>query len=169
MLLASGVLTAVPIRGARLYGAGAAEARLSLLAAAEACLGVPYRYAGIDRRGLDCSGLVYLSFREGCNYYAAPRTAEAIYNWTEKIDARELQIGDLVFFVTAGQRISHVGIYAGNGRFIHSASEGPRTGVMYSRLDEAYWKRTYRGAGRALPWDDEAAAAMASAVNKEKP
>jgi probable lipoprotein NlpC len=55
-----------------------------------------------------------------------------------------------------------VGIYAGGGNFIHSASSGPNTGVIYSRLDEAYWRRTFLGAGRALPWDDEAAEAMAA-------
>jgi probable lipoprotein NlpC len=44
-----------------------------------------------------------------------------------------------------------VGIYAGEGRFIHAASEGPKTGVIYSALDEDYWQRTYVGAGRFLP------------------
>jgi probable lipoprotein NlpC len=74
-----------------------------------------------------------------------------LYNWTEKISAEALQPGDLVFFITQGRDISHVGIYTGEGSFIHSASEGPRTGVIYSRLDESYWQRTFAGAGRALP------------------
>ena len=161
-LLASGVFAAVPIQEKSVQGAGAAEARLKLLAAAESCLGTPYRYAGIDRKGLDCSGLVYLSFREALKF-TIPRTSEGIYNWAEKIATEDLQPGDLVFFVTDGQNVSHLGIYAGEGRFIHSASEGPRTGVMYSTMDEAYWKRTYKGAGRALPWDAAAAQAMASA------
>ena len=160
LLMAPGLFAAVPIQGKSVQGAGAAEARLKLLAAAESCLGTPYRYAGLDRSGLDCSGLVYLSFREGLNY-TIPRTAESIYSWADKITTEELQPGDLVFFVTDGQKVSHIGIYAGEGRFIHSASEGPRTGVMYSHLSEAYWKRTYRGAGRALPWDAAAAVAMA--------
>ena len=161
--LASGVFAAVPFQEKSLQGAGAAEARLKLLAAAETYLGVPYRYAGLDRRGLDCSGLVYLSFRDGLKF-TIPRTAEAIYAWAEKITTSELAPGDLVFFVTTGQGVSHLGIYAGDGRFIHAASEGPHTGVIYSRLDEAYWKRTYKGAGRALPWDEDAAQAMAAAV-----
>jgi probable lipoprotein NlpC len=77
-----------------------------------------------------------------------------LYNWTEKIDTGELQPGDLVFFATLQsdkRRISHAGIYAGEGRFIHSASDGPVTGVIYSRLDEDYWGRTFTAAGRALP------------------
>ena len=164
MFISTCVFAAVPINERSLTGAEAARARVNLLAAAESYLGTPYRYAGLDRRGLDCSGLVYLSFMDGLKY-TIPRTSEGIYAWVEKIETSELQIGDLVFFVTTGSVVSHLGIYAGGGRFIHSASEGPQTGVMYSRLDEAYWKRTYKGAGRALPWDNAAAEAMAAALN----
>ena len=155
LLLASSVFAAVPIREAGLQGLSATEARRKVLAAADSYFGVRYRYGGIDRDGMDCSGLVYASFRNGLGY-ASPRTAEGIYNWAEKINTEELQPGDLVFFVTSGARVSHVGIYAGGGRFIHSASEGPSTGVIYSRLDESYWRRSYKGAGRALPWDSGA-------------
>jgi len=150
LFLTSGLFATVPIQERALQGISAAEARRKLLATAESCLGIPYRYGGIDRRGLDCSAFVYLSFREAFQY-SIPRTSEAIYNWAQKIETSELQPGDLVFFVTAGSRISHVGIYVGGGRFIHSASHGPRTGVIYSRLNESYWARTYRGAARALP------------------
>jgi len=162
LLIAHTVFAIVPIQEKSLQGAGAADARLRIIAAAESCLGVPYRYAGLNRRGLDCSGLVYLSFREGLNI-TVPRTAESIYAWAEKIPTAELAPGDLVFFITTGPGVSHLGIYAGNGRFIHSASEGPSTGVIYSRLNEPYWKRTYIGAGRALPWNKEAAQALAAA------
>jgi len=158
------IFAAIPIQGKSVTGAGAAEARLRVLAAAESCLGIPYRYAGLDRRGLDCSGLVYLSFWEGLKY-TVPRTTSGLYSWAEKISASDLQIGDLVFFATTGSGVSHVGIYAGDGRFIHSASDGSRTGVIYSRMDEPYWMRTFLSAGRALPWDEDAALAMAAAVN----
>lgn len=164
LFAAGSVFAAIPIQDKSLRGEAAANARLRLLAAAESFLGVPYRYAGIDRGGLDCSGFVYLSFREGLSY-TVPRSSSGLYNWAEKIPDGELQPGDFVFFVTTGSGVSHLGIYAGNGRFIHSASDGPRTGVIYSRLDESYWKRTYHGAGRALPWDGEAAAAMAAALS----
>jgi probable lipoprotein NlpC len=164
LFVASIVFAAIPIQERSLKGVTAAEARLKLIEAAQSLLGTPYRYAGIDRSGLDCSGLVYLSFRDGLNY-TVPRTAENIYAWTEKIDTTELAPGDLVFFVTAGQRISHVGIYTGEGRFIHSASDGPSTGVMYSGLNESYWQRTYRGAGRALPWNEQAAQVIPAAGN----
>jgi probable lipoprotein NlpC len=160
LLLPAGLGAAVPIRGAGLEGTAALDARFRLLSAAEAYLGTPYRYAGLDRTGLDCSGLVYLSFRDALKAQV-PRTTDAIYAWAEAIPQEQLRIGDLVFFITTGPGVSHIGIYAGNRRFIHAASEGPRTGVMYSSLDEAYWKRTYKGAGRALPWDNETERALA--------
>jgi probable lipoprotein NlpC len=161
LLAGGGLLVAVPpIRTGGLQGAGALRARLKLLAAAEAYLGTPYTYGGVSRSGLDCSGLVYLSFRDALAA-GVPRTTETLFTWVERISDDELRVGDLVFFVTGGAGVSHAGIYAGDGRFIHSASEGPETGVMYSRLDERYWKRTYTGAGRALPWDGEAEAALA--------
>jgi probable lipoprotein NlpC len=150
-----GLSAAVPIENAALGGLPAANARSRLVAAAEAYLGTPYRYGGADSRGLDCSGLVFLSFRDAL-HTPVPRTASSLYSWAEKIPSGEMKTGDLVFFVTEGAAISHVGIYAGNGRFIHAASAGPKTGVMYSRLDESYWKRTFTGAGRALPLDGEA-------------
>jgi probable lipoprotein NlpC len=127
--------------------------RLRVLAAAEAYLGTPYKYAGTDKRGLDCSGLVYLSFRDALGVNV-PRTAESLFAWSERISGGENQAGDLLFFTTAGTgAVSHVGIYAGNGRFIHAASSGPRTGVIFSYMDEDYWRRNYAGARRVLPVD----------------
>ncbi|MDR0730341.1 MAG: C40 family peptidase, partial [Treponema sp.] len=126
------------------------EARNKLLAAADTYRGTPYRYGGLDRNGLDCSGLIYASFKDSFAV-SVPRTTSALYSWTEKIGEDSLQPGDLVFFITTGSGISHAGIYAGEGRFIHSASAGPKTGVIYSSLDESYWRKTFAGAGRALP------------------
>ncbi len=137
-------------------------ARLRLIKEAEKYLGVPYHYGGMTSGGMDCSGLVYLAFKDTMNV-SIPRTVETLYPWVEKIDTADLQAGDLVFFNTTGT-VSHVGIYAGNGRFIHSASAGPRTGVTFSSLDEYYWKRTYIGAGRAVSHDSDAVLAAAEPV-----
>ncbi|MDR1278463.1 MAG: C40 family peptidase [Treponema sp.] len=127
------------------------EARGRVIYAAEKYKDIPYRYGGMDRNGLDCSGLVYVSFRDAL-MVSVPRTTTGLYAWVEKIPAEQIQPGDLLFFKTDnGGKISHVGIYTGGGRFIHAASEGPVTGVIYSALDERYWRRTYAGAGRALP------------------
>jgi probable lipoprotein NlpC len=157
-----GLFAAAPLQGAYAQAArdsaspeqkvrAAREARLRVINAAGAYRGTPYQYAGLDRKGLDCSGLVYVSFRDALGV-SVPRTTTGLYAWVEKVTADQIQPGDLLFFKTDNSgKMSHVGIYAGGGRFIHAASAGPVTGVIYSALDETYWRRTYAGAGRALP------------------
>jgi len=126
-------------------------ARGRVLAAAKSFEGVPYVFGGTTRSGMDCSGFVYRSFREALGV-SLPRTSEGMFLWSERIQRREIQPGDLVFFRTGRTaRITHVGIYAGGGRFIHSASQGRATGVIFSSLSEGYWARAYAGSGRALP------------------
>jgi probable lipoprotein NlpC len=155
-----------PLRPMHIGNMSAATARSRLITSAESYIGTPYRFGGTNSRGMDCSGLIYVSFRDAFNVNI-PRTTEHQWGWVERIPVADLQPGDLVFFVTTGNRVSHVGIYTGNGRFIHAQSEGPRTGVMYSRLDEAYWRRTFLGAGRALPWDNEAERSSAGTPREE--
>jgi probable lipoprotein NlpC len=162
MVFCPGLFAAAPLQGAYAQAVrdsaspeqkalAARDARLRVLEAAETYRGTPYRYAGLDRSGLDCSGLVYVSFRDALGV-SVPRNTTGLYAWVEKIDGSQIQPGDLLFFKTGNSgKMSHVGIYAGDGRFIHSASEGPATGVIVSSLDERYWSRTYAGAGRALP------------------
>jgi probable lipoprotein NlpC len=144
------------------------DARLLVLNAAGKYEHTPYRYGGLDRRGLDCSGLVYVSFQDALGV-AVPRNTGGLYSWAEKISIEDANPGDLVFFKTTGNgNVSHVGIFAGGRRFIHAASEGPVTGVMYSSLDERYWSRTYAGAGRVLPTADTNIGAGGRKATKEK-
>jgi probable lipoprotein NlpC len=139
---------------AREKAAAVRAARLKVIAAAETYEKTPYRYGGVDRNGLDCSGLIYVSFRDALGV-SVPRTTGSLYGWTEKIAADKAQPGDLLFFKTDNTgKISHAAIYIGGGRFIHSASAGPVTGVIYSGLDEGYWARAYAGAGRVFPETD---------------
>ena len=140
----SGFLAAVPVAGVV-----PKEARRKIAEAAEAYRGVPYRFGGTDRTGLDCSGLVFVSLLDSMGI-GAPRTVRTLKSWTESLTRSSLQSGDLVFFDTTGS-LSHVGIYLGDGRFIHAASEGAKTGVIVSSLDESYWSRAYAGAGRIVP------------------
>ena len=111
-------------------------------------LGTPYRYAGHSPKGMDCSGFVS---RNGADVLKLqmPRRSDAIAEYAKRITDEEIQPGDLLFFNTAGG-ISHVGIYIGAGKFIHSASDGPRTGVIISSIQESYWKKTYRFAGSIM-------------------
>ena len=114
---------------------------------AMAPIGTPYRYGGADLGGFDCSGLVYHVYRElGVD---APRTAAAQYEASRRLARPELAPGDLVFFRTSGRRISHVGIYAGEGRFVHAPQTG-RT-VELKSLDDAYYAAVFAGGGRLAP------------------
>lgn len=126
----------------------AAEKRERFIDAAKSYLGTPYRYGGISKAGIDCSGLVYKAALDS-GTAQLPRTAATIYRKTDQISDSQRERGDLVFF-SANGRISHVGIYLGENQFIHSASDGPKTGVIISRLSENYWKNHYYSAGRFL-------------------
>lgn len=137
-LAAAPVATAVP-----------KEARRRIASAAEAYRGVPYRFGGLDRAGLDCSGLVFLALRDAMGE-RVPRTVRDLHRWADPVARKDLQSGDLVFFNTTGP-LAHVGIYLGEDDFVHAASDGPKTGVIVSSLDEPYWRRAYAGAGRMVP------------------
>ncbi|MDD5391435.1 MAG: C40 family peptidase [Thiothrix sp.] len=94
--------------------------------------------------GFDCSGLTQYAFQQGAGV-SLPRTAAAQYSAATKVSETEARKGDLVFFKTRGKRVSHVGIYLGDNRFIHA----PRTGksITTSKLS-GYWKRRLVGFGR---------------------
>jgi len=113
-------------------------------------LGTPYVWGGNDlRRGVDCSGFVHHVFRDfGIVLY---RSSAAMAQNGIAVSRKELLPGDLVFFDTmGGGRISHVGLYIGDGDFIHSTVPGVGGGVVISSLYEAYYVRTYRAARRVL-------------------
>jgi hypothetical protein len=127
------------------------QARDKVINAAMKYLNTPYRYGGVSSSGLDCSGFIYVSFRDALGV-SLPRSASELYSWAEKIPLDKAQPGDLLFFKTDGTgNISHVALYLGSQRFIHAASEGEHTGVIYTSLGEGSWSRTYAGVGRAFP------------------
>ena len=118
----------------------------SLVVNAMGFLGVPYRRGGnTAETGFDCSGFVRYVFRQGIGA-DLPNTSAAQFSAGQKIARNDLRSGDLVFFRTAGKRISHVGIYVGDGEFIHAPSSGKRVSV--SRLAEPYWSHHFAGAKR---------------------
>lgn len=129
--------------------AEAKRKREAFIAAALAYRGTPYVRGGNSKAGIDCSGLVCRAGVEALGVNL-PRTVLSLEQYAEKIAESEREPGDLVFFNTTG-RISHVGIYIGDGEFVHAASDGPRTGVIVSNLSENYWSRTYRFSARILP------------------
>ncbi len=93
--------------------------------------------------GFDCSGLAQYSYKQaGINI---PRTVRAQYDKARKISKSEAKEADLLFFSTKGPGATHVGIYLGNGKFIHSPSEGKRVQIV--ELENPYWKANFYGAG----------------------
>lgn len=118
-------------------------ARVAGLAAA--MIGIPYVYGGQTPEGFDCSGLVFYAYRE--TGIDVPRTSLAQYRAAKRIPVSAAQPGDLVFF-RIGRQISHVGIYVGNNRFIHSPETGQT--VKINDLDDEYYKKRFAGAGRIL-------------------
>jgi cell wall-associated NlpC family hydrolase len=108
-------------------------------------IGYRYRFGGVTPSGFDCSGFVYYVFnRAGISM---PRSMSSQINSGIRIKSSELQPGDLVFFANTYKRgISHIGIYAGNGKMVHAATE--RTGVMISSIWTPYRAAHYAGAVR---------------------
>jgi cell wall-associated NlpC family hydrolase len=107
-------------------------------------VGKPYVYGGNSPQGFDCSGLVQYSYqRVGVS---VPRTTRSQLKSGVPVTARSLRAGDLVFFDQEGRKFSHVGIYIGDGRFVHAPSSGKR--VRIDRLDKRYWQEHFVAARR---------------------
>lgn len=106
--------------------------------------GVPYRYGGNGKNGIDCSGF---SNKLYATVYNTPiqRTAQLQYDASKKVKRKRLKEGDLVFFDGGGKKITHVGIYLLNGYFVHASTGG---GVMISNLKDDYWIKHFVKGGK---------------------
>ena len=112
-------------------------------------LGVPYKRGGNSAEtGFDCSGFVRAIYEQSIGLIL-PRRAEQQAAATQNIDKNDLQPGDLVFFNTMKRAFSHVGIYVGDGKFIHSPKPGAE--VRVENMTLAYWKGRFDGARRVAP------------------
>lgn len=106
-------------------------------------VGVPYRYGGKSPNGFDCSGLVYYSYVQAGK--RVPRTTAALWSTTVPITRENLHAGDLLFFQIDG-KMSHVGMYLGNGRFVHAPSSGKSVAVQ--SLNSPFYRHALLRAGR---------------------
>ncbi|SDQ55711.1 Putative peptidoglycan binding domain-containing protein [Virgibacillus subterraneus] len=113
----------------------------SAIDAAHAQIGTPYVWGGESTRGFDCSGFIQYIFKT--ENIVLPRTVSDVWNFTQHIDSPS--VGDLVFFETYKPGPSHMGIYIGDGKFIHA---GESRGVEISELSTSYWDQRYLGARR---------------------
>ena len=120
----------------------------AVLMRAISLVGTPYRYGGnTPEGGFDCSGLVNYVYRDMLDL-KLPRTSGALAAFQgPRIAPARLTTADLVFFGSGGS-VSHVGIYVGEGRFVHAPSSGGT--VRLDRLDGPYWRDHYSGAKRVL-------------------
>jgi len=122
--------------------------RQAIIDYAASFLGVKYSYGGMSPKGFDCSGLVKYVFSH-FDISVARTSADQYASSVNKISKAELQPGDLVFFSNGrAGKVGHVGIYVGNGQFIHAPSPGKV--VQYDSLDSSYYSRNYIGAGSVL-------------------
>jgi len=107
---------------------------------------VKYRFGGLSKNGIDCSGLVYLTFRDNFNIELPRTTKQQVLSGETVDDQEDLKAGDLVFFKT-GIWQRHVGIYLEQKKFLHVST---KKGVSISRLDNSYWRKRYWQAIRVL-------------------
>jgi len=143
-LLLVGLAACTPFRPGTPGGPPTADPGYALLQAAQSRIGAPYKYGGAGPDAFDCSGLVTYAHRQVG--IAVPRTAAQQFAAATPVQRAELRPGDLVFFRLESRGVSHVGIYAGDGRFVHAPQRGGN--VRLASLDEDYFRRSFAGGGR---------------------
>jgi len=110
-------------------------------------LGTPYEKGGSSKKGMDCSGFVMKVYKEYAGF-DLPHSNKKLFKLVGKVEREKLVYGDLVFFSDFGFLPSHVGIYIGEGRFVHSTKG---YGVIVSSLNEERYRKSYIGARRVMP------------------
>ncbi len=105
--------------------------------------GVKYKMGGLSKKGIDCSGFAYATYREKFGI-ALPRSTKLQSQVGTEIEKKQLRPGDLVFFKT-GLKVRHVAIYIEDGKFLHAST---KKGVMISKLNDYYWDDKYWHARR---------------------
>lgn len=133
----------------------------ALVVTAMGFLGVPYKRGGNNEHGFDCSGFVRSMYQQSIGLLL-PRRAEQQAAATESIDKSDLQPGDLVFFNTLRRAFSHVGIYVGEGKFIHAPKPGAE--VRVESMGVRYWQTRFDGARRVTPQGRDAQPQQAQAT-----
>ncbi len=110
----------------------------------EQWLGTPYCYAGNSKKGTDCSGFVSSVYGEVYRTSLGARNSADIYKKITKVDKDDLEEGDLVFFRFHRRRVTHMGLYLSNGKFVHASTSN---GVIISDLKDPYYRKSYAGGG----------------------
>jgi len=130
-------------------GTGSAFADTTLTSVVKSVYGTPYKYGGVTTNGFDCSGFTRYVFKKMGVDLARVSTAQ--YKQGTPVAKSQLKAGDLVFFNTLGKgKVSHVGVYLGDGKFAHASSS---KGIRTDKLSNTYYKTRYVGAKRILSAD----------------
>jgi cell wall-associated NlpC family hydrolase len=140
-----GKSTGVTPSASALKGYSSKPTASAIIATAKKYIGVPYVWGGSTPSGFDCSGFVQYVFK--AHGIQLPRTSKQQYGVGTYVSKSNLKAGDLVFFDTEGNGVSHLGIYIGNNQFIHASSS---KGVIITSLSNTYWAPRYYGAKRIL-------------------
>ncbi len=106
--------------------------------------GTKYKYGGMSKSGVDCSGFCNVLYGDIYNKSIKRRTSDIVKD-INKVNKKNLKEGDLVFFNISKKKNSHVGVYLMNNKFVHASSS---RGVMISSLDNPYYKKAYNKGGR---------------------
>lgn len=145
-LMAAGcATTATPDPEPGLFSSGGDGPEQALRAEIQSWLGTPHRMGGMSRRGIDCSGLVVVLYDDLFDL-RLPRTTAALMRTGQQVEETHLAAGDLLFFKPRS-KVYHVGIYLGNGEFVHTSAS---YGVMVSRINDDFWRRCYLTGRRLL-------------------
>ena len=120
------------------------EDRKKVINTARRYIGTPYVWGGENPSGFDCSGFTQYVYKESLGYQI-PRVSHEQYNTRSgmRVDRGSLEPGDLIFFITRGSRVSHVGIYIGDNKFIHAPSTGNL--VRTEKLNNYYYSSRFIG------------------------
>ncbi|MER2000485.1 MAG: C40 family peptidase [Lysinibacillus sp.] len=110
-------------------------------------VGAPYKWGGTTPKGFDASGFTQYIYKKAATKMTIPRTSALQYKIGKTVKQKDLKQGDLVFYATGQKgKVSFVGIYSGNGRFIAATSKG----VKVAKMSDKYWKQRYIGAKRVI-------------------
>ena len=107
-------------------------------------MGVPYKYGGNDKKGVDCSGFINIIYPPVYNI-KVPRASALMYKEAQPLEKKQLREGDIVFFKINTREVGHAGIFLFEDYFVHASTT---RGVMISRLGETYWTKYFVGGGR---------------------